>query len=275
MSEIDNLEQLEISEKGGVILDPPPKKQSIQYIHHCFTWNNYIEEDIETLETFFKEFAHKYCFQAEIGEKGTPHLQGTISLKKKMRYTEFGLPKQIHWEKVINVTKSYLYSCKRDTQVKGPWFMNYVIPENLDIIENLYPWQADLEKIIKEPADKRIVHWYWENTGNAGKSSFCKYLCHKYKAIYIDEGKKADVINLIYKCKEINSHSIICIDIPRSNGNKITYKAIEQIKNGMICNMKYETGMKLFNSPHIIIFSNEEPDKSKLSEDRWNIIKIE
>ena len=39
-----------------------------------------------------------YAFQEETGEQGTPHLQGIISLKKKMRDTEFNLPSKIHWE---------------------------------------------------------------------------------------------------------------------------------------------------------------------------------
>ena len=42
----------------------------------------------------------------------------------------------------------------------------------------------------------------------------------------------------------------------------------------MICNTKYETGMKLFNSPHLIVFSNFYPDTDKLSADRWKIALI-
>ena len=68
--------------------------------------------------------------------------------------------------------------------------------------------------------------------------------------------------------------SVIVIDVPRDNGNTVSYKAIEQIKNGMICNTKYETGMKLFNSPHIIIFANMPPEEHKLSADRWKIFEI-
>jgi len=50
---------------------------------------------------------------------------------------------------------------------------------------------------------------------------------------------------------------------------------LESIKNGLIVNTKYETGSKLFNSPHIIVFSNMSPDVSAMSMDRWKIICLD
>lgn len=251
----------------------PPKNQ---LLHWFFTFNNYKSEDIEILETFFNTFCHKYCFQREIGKEGTSHLQGIISLHKRARWSEFGLPKTIHWEKPRNITECYIYCSKVETRVPGttPIVKNFTYAMPLSIITSLKPWMTDILDIVRFTACNRKVHWRWESCGGVGKSSFAKYLCHYYNAIYIDEGKKADIINLIYKLKVINETSIIVIDIPRDNKNNVSYKAVEQIKNGMICNTKYETGMRLFNSPHIFIFSNYPPDKDKLSEDRWDIIEI-
>jgi hypothetical protein len=43
----------------------------------------------------------------------------------------------------------------------------------------------------------------------------------------------------------------------------------------MICNTKYETGVKVFNSPHIFVFANFPPDKpDELSNDRWIIKEL-
>jgi hypothetical protein len=58
------------------------------------------------------------------------------------------------------------------------------------------------------------------------------------------------------------------------NQNKVSYSSIECIKNGMITNTKYETGFKVFNPPHVVVFSNFPPDEEKLSADRWNIKEI-
>lgn len=63
----------------------------------------------------------------------------------------------------------------------------------------------------------------------------------------------------------------VIFDIPRNQGNNVSYSAIESIKNGLICNTKYETGTKVFNSPKIMVFSNMAPDLESLSEDRWKI----
>ncbi len=56
--------------------------QPNQIKNWCFTFNNYSEDDILLLESKFKEICDKYIFEREIGECGTPHLQGFISLKK-------------------------------------------------------------------------------------------------------------------------------------------------------------------------------------------------
>jgi len=66
----------------------------------------------------------------------------------------------------------------------------------------------------------------------------------------------------------------VIFDVPRDNGNKISYKSVESIKNGMIYSPKYESKYKLFNSPHIIIFANEPPQLEKLSIDRWVVKEI-
>jgi hypothetical protein len=50
----------------------------------------------------------------------------------------------------------------------------------------------------------------------------------------------------------------------------IDYGAIEQIKNGLVTQ-----GTRLvFNCPHVIVFSNSEPDRETMSADRWNIVRI-
>lgn len=72
----------------------------------------------------------------------------------------------------------------------------------------------------------------------------------------------------------MNDVTMLIIDVPRNNGNNISYSAVECILNGMITNTKFETGVKVFNAPHVVVFSNYEPDTEKLSEDRWSIKKI-
>jgi len=81
-------------------------------------------------------------------------------------------------------------------------------------------------------------------------------------------------MHLIFEAPEERLETMI-IDVPRDNGNNISYKAIESIKNGMIYSPKYEGGYKLFNSPHIIVFANQAPQQERLSSDRWVITQID
>ena len=267
----NNLETIEIQSEGSGNTDEPTL-QPPQLKHHFFTFNNYNRDDIYMFCKLFDEICYMYCFQEEIGEKNnTPHLQGIISLHKRMRRTEFGLPKQIHWESVKHITKAYAY-CSDIKKRRGDiFYKNYKVQKHL-IINNRKEWMDTLENIIKVKCDDtRKIHWYYDTRGGAGKSIFSKYLCLYYNAIYLSRGNYKDLINLVYKSEDIN---IVIVDLPRNNGNRVSYDALEAIKNGIICNVKYETGTKVFDSPHIIVFSNERPDMSCLSKDRWNIKNI-
>lgn len=54
-----------------------------------FTINNYVEDDRTKLETMFEHGHFSYIvFGNEVGEQGTPHLQGYVQLKKKMRLAQ-------------------------------------------------------------------------------------------------------------------------------------------------------------------------------------------
>lgn len=263
----------------GVILEPksPAKKvRPLQLVNWFFTFNNYENKDVETLERVFKEICKEYIFQEEIGENGTRHLQGSIKLKKPMRWSEFGLPDKIHWQRTKNIENADAYCCKEETRA-GKIFTNIKhLKETVKIktIEKLKPWQENIEKFLLEnEPDGRTLHWYWDSKGGKGKSSFCKYLYVKHKFITIQGGKLSDIMNIIFNLDMDETQAII-IDLPRNSGNKISYKAVECILNGMITNTKFETGIKYFNPPHVVVFANSEPDTSKLSNDRWIIKEL-
>lgn len=266
------------SEKEGVILNDPSfnasKKQSNARMHWFFTFNNYVSEDIVILRKVFEELCYMYAFQEETGENGTPHLQGVMSLKKRGRWTEFGLPNKIHWEKVGNITATYTYCTKEKTRSGDVFTKNYTVPYHFKIEEDkFFWWQYELNDIFKQEPDDRTIHWYWSQEGRIGKSTYCKHLCLNSNAIILNKGKFSDVCNLIYKT-DMNLCKIVIFDLPRNQGNAISYDAIECIKNGMIVNMKYETGFKCFKPPHILVFANAPPETEKLSEDRWNIVEL-
>ena len=260
------------SENEAVILEKASPKQMNARVHWFFTFNNYDSEDIDILERVFGEICYMYAFQEETGKEGTKHLQGIISLKKRARWTEFGLSKKMHWEKPRDVKESYLYCTKEDTRTGRVFLLNYELPYTYKLKE-FYDWQEKIIEIVQSKPNDREVHWYWSEKGGVGKSSFVKHLVMNYRAVLLSKGKYNDICNLIFKAN-MSRDNIVIFDLPRNNGNYISYDAVESIKNGMITNMKYETGFKCFPSPHVLVFANEPPDTEKLSEDRWKITEL-
>lgn len=274
MSDDANLETIET--EPGNTKTPAPPSQPNQCMHWCFTWNNYQDEDIETLETLFKHICHKYCFQQEEGENKTPHLQGVISLKKKSRWTEFGLPKAIHWEKCQHVTKAYLYCSKTESRVGNVYAYNYELPYSIDL-PTLYPWEEQMIDIIKKEPDNRTLYWIWEPNGCAGKTTFQKYIYTHFQHVVVLSGKGADMKNGIVNYIKHNGvcPRTVLINIPKSvDMNFVSYTGIEEVKDMFFFSGKYEGGMVCGKNPHVIVFANREPDYNECSLDRWKVKKI-
>lgn len=275
MTEIETLEIL-----GGNTNSP--KTQINQLKKWVFTLNNYTEQDIvEILETC-NAHCDKYGFQTEIGDAGTPHLQGAIWLNKKMRWSEFKLNKNIHWEKMKSDIGSNDYVQKTESYSGRRWNKGLTpIKAPPLCISILRPWQKEIEDIYhtqsyNEYGTGRHVRWYWEANGNIGKTAFVRYMVCKYKEqiMFVKGGKASDLINMLF---ERNTDLIRCViwDLPRENEGFVSSMTIECILDGMINNTKYETGTKVFNAPHVFVFSNFPPvSETALSADRWIIKEL-
>lgn len=253
-------------------------KQGNQYKKYDFTYNNYEKTEIERLERLFRVSCVRFCFQEEM--ESTPHLQGCIWLKERKRITElidlFG--KGISWRNARNWSALVLYCQDILKRIDDGIVINYRCKKprkEIKILSQLYRWeQMIIDIITKEPND-RTIHWFWERVGNTGKSTFCKYLCVKYNAIILS-GKSHDMKYGIVKYMEKNGDypELIVLDVPRSLLDFISYKGIEEVKNGLFFSGKYEGDMVVGNCPHLLIFANESPDLSKLSADRWSVCEI-
>uniref|UniRef100_UPI004047B8EC hypothetical protein n=1 Tax=Aliarcobacter sp. TaxID=2321116 RepID=UPI004047B8EC len=246
-------------------------------IHWVFTLNNYEKEELDYLIEFMGNGSiEKYMMQEEIGENGTPHIQGYISFKKKCRPLETIKLKRIHWEKCNNIEASINY-CRKEESRNGKQWTNIKEKKELKILKpkDLYKWQLDILDIVNKEPDDRTIYWIWEDVGGAGKTQFCKYLIHHHKAALI-AGKSNDCKHGIICYEQLNKEypELVIYDVPRCNMDYVSYDTLECIKNGLFFSGKYETAQVMFNSPHVFVFSNEPPNLGKMSMDRWVIIDI-
>lgn len=273
MKKIEQIEMRENGNNGSILPPKQSKKQGTQCLKWCFTTNNYTKEQIERIEQSLDLLTKKYVFQEEKGENGTPHLQGCFWLKKRMRITELnkypGMDKTF-FEKLRNWKASVEYCRKTETRAGKVYCKG--IPRPIKILPDnkLYDWEKDIISIVKNEPDDRKIYWIYETTGNVGKSTFCKYLCVKHNALILG-GKANDMKYGIVKYMEKNGEypRTIIADIPRTNKKFISYQGLEEVKNACFFSGKYEGNMVIGNNPHLIIFANFPPDKSKMSKDRW------
>lgn len=246
---------------------------------YTFTLNNWTEEEKKNIEEYIKKECEEGKFQPEIGKNGTPHLQGYF-YHKHPRFSE-PIRKQfprMHLEKMKSLEGSRKY-CEKEETKAGEGFVHGGPKKIKDPLENkeLFEWQKEIKNMIEKEPDDRKIHWFYDTNGGAGKTSLAKHLCIKYeKNILYTGGKSNDIkygVKTFIENKE-NDLKMAIFDITRTQENFISYTAIEEIKNGIFYNTKYESGMCIFNTPHVIIFANFKPDETKLSKDRWIINNI-
>lgn len=247
------------------------EKQGAPRKYWCFTLNNYLPTDPHLLETLMKHEVSWYIFQEEVGESGTPHLQGAIALLREQRLSALKKwnPK-IHWQPAKSATASMTYCQKYQSGTGNLYSYGVEIPPRVRTLEPR-GWQLQVMALIKDEPDLRTIHWFWEPTGQVGKTTLCKYLVVNHDALILS-GKSNDMYHILAKFP--HKRNLILVDVPRRSYEYVNYAAIENIKNGLICSGKYDGTQLAFNCPHVIVFANEPPQRQHMSEDRWNIVRI-
>lgn len=82
-SSSSNVQRINSRARHRLSVQENPRSSRTVHKDWCFTLNNPTEEEIATYETVLSGNAVRYgIFQREVGELGTPHLQGYVELKR-------------------------------------------------------------------------------------------------------------------------------------------------------------------------------------------------
>lgn len=259
---------------GGNTKSPP--KQRIN-ASKCWTFT-YFNENGSNFALILDTKKCDYYFGLEIcPETKKKHLQGYIEFHSKQRPIEYIGIKEIHWEKARGDRLDNVKYCSKDGKVFTN--TNWKIPKPLkDPMEGkeFKWWQKEIIDMINTDCNEgRLIYWYWEKKGGCGKTSLAKHICMKYNAIYVN-GKSADVKCGIQLMGEKNLFPDICIfGYPRSKEEYTNYASLEEVKDAIFFSGKYESGMVMYNNPHVIVFANFAPDISTITKERWVIKEID
>lgn len=215
------------------------------------------------------EDAEKYCSKTttriegpfEAGDKPSPGkpesslqhwatelTKGTVTIDDMWKAEEYHL---------LHQYKKILYEAASRAPIK-----------DISDIKELKDWQADIIKIVEQPADKRSIYWIYDEQGGKGKTELTKYIMSRYKTCVLRDCERAMDGAYIY-----NGEPIVIFDMPRSS-EKFNPSLMEQIKDGMVLSTKYESKMKIFpGNRHVFVFANCEPGMY-FSKDRIKLIRI-
>lgn len=241
------------------------------------TWRESFLEWLKQVETV------KSVYQLEKGDISERlHVQAYVKLKTKVRPKQLAIASNdilpgVCIQACSAAGKMALekYCMKKDTRVEGP----FGYPDAPYMGEDLYqvprPWQKYLEERILEEPDDRSIIWIYDHKGNSGKSKFTKKMAFYHGASFLSFARAENLLALA--CKKISKCYIF--DLTRTKpvdiaGGEI-YAAMEQIKNGMVCQTKFQVEAIFFKPPHVIVFSNSLPRYELLTQDRWITMTID
>lgn len=287
----------------------------------CFTINNWTASELQAITDSAGHFDY-LCIGRESGESGTPHLQGYVVLKSKLRLNNVkALPGfgRAHLEVSRGTPKEASDYCKKENdweeygtlpsgQGKRSEFETLKewikaqdpAPTHRDLAENfpslwgryrgsvlsflslfgrkpclvqgtLRPWQVRVNEIIDGEADDRKVVFVVDPEGNKGKSWLTRYWYSVRDDVQrLSIGKRDDLAYAVDTTKRV-----FVFDVPRGQGEFIQYSIFEQLKDRMIFSPKYDSRSKVLpQNVHVVVFMNEEPDRNKMSRDRYRVINL-
>lgn len=141
----------------------------------------------------------------------------------------------------------------------------------------LYEWQKYLHGELMSPPDPRKIIWYVDFLGCCGKSYFCKYRAVTFNdALLTQVNNTRDIATVIDNALKTGwNEGALLVDLPRSAPNdENLYQTLEMVKNGTFNTLKYQGRVVVFDTPHVVVFSNFYPDISLMSLDRWDVRDI-
>lgn len=224
-------------------------------IRFCFTVNNYKISDIHELMDVFGRMDAKYVIGQEVGENGTPHLQGYCRLKNRLRFNQIkDIMPTAHIEKCRGSEQQNIVYCTKDNK-----FVTNI--DGLEPLDDYFDinlrtdWQFEIMQLIDTKPKPRTIHWYWEPDGGRGKTTLARHLVINRKDTIVVNGSANHIKYAIVECEK--KPRVIIWNVPKTDS--VDFKALEEVSDGMFFSTKYESGMCVFNYVHMIVFCNYEP----------------
>lgn len=133
------------------------------------------------------------------------------------------------------------------------------------------PWEYKLMEVVNSNEDTRAIHWFYDESGEVGKTVNAKDLHYNHNAFYCTGGKAVDIAHA-YDYEPIVVFNLVA-SVDETTMTYL-YKVLEEFKDGIFSSGKYKSVTKAFVIPKVIVFSNMRPDDSKMKKNRLKVYNI-
>ena len=243
--------------------------------------------------------------QLETGtESSIPHYQLAIKVnslctkKKVLEAFEEKIEGHINVQIQFNLEDMKNY-CSKETNFiseqysgriyKHQWQMDFLErkPQLKEVLNNPFIWQKFVrEELLDKVPDDRTVDWIIDPVGNTGKSSFARAYVSEVPTdgilMKIDNLDRME-LTLIKKIEEYRTRyfkdpKVIFFDFPRASDPSKIISATALMEDAKSGHLETTFGGKHkeieISDVHIIVLSNNAPDLSVLSVDRWRLWRL-
>lgn len=129
----------------------------------------------------------------------------------------------------------------------------------------LRDWQKGAIELLEKQTNRQVL-WLVDTKGNTGKTWLGQYLAATKDAFIIQGGAIRDIAYAYER------QSYVVFDLSRQKADlEYIYNIIEHLKDGQLFSSKYESTVKAFCPPKVMVCSNWQPNMELLSKDRWVI----
>lgn len=213
--------------------------------------------------------AERYVVGEETGDAGYEHWQIRVVFKKGHDKSEV-----IGWYPQVHVSETHEHNFDY-VEKEGKFYRSWEKALKKYQEMKLWTWQYEvLEKVrnLKRKGDDRKIIVIVDTEGNSGKTTLAKHLTATHQGAYCPPMPEA--LDYMAWALAHSQAGTFLIDLPRADTekrNKAMWSAVEQMKNGYLYDKRNQWREKWIEPPQVIVFTNEEPDLSLLSSDRWMI----
>lgn len=256
------------------------KKRVVQSKYWCGTLYGIT---VEQLEQYCKAYSNIDYFMGNYEicpSTGNEHFQCFVGFKKKARPSSF--IKSGHWEKCKGSKEdNYQYCMKDKSDGKMDFSYNFEIPDDIKIYKSeLKPNQILLSNLCLFEHDldfkkfSRSITWIYDSRSEWGKSVWAAHVVDFHKGLMVG-GKETDMLYGFYDFIKKEGKCDNLIINQTFSKDKISYNALESLKDGNFFNSKYESGAIRFARPNIVVLSNNMPDMEMMGSNRFQIYDTE